>query len=111
MSDFDPNAAGTGSGIYGLPHTVDEARVVLVPVPFEATPSYGGGTEAGPEAIATASHQVDLFDHEDRDHDVVVGERIDRTSVVEQDVRVEDVILDGHTRQSHRRRAASNGRD
>ena len=64
MSDFDPNAAGTGSGIYGLPYTVDEARVVLVPVPFEATTSYGGGTAGGPDAIATASHQVDLFDHE-----------------------------------------------
>ncbi len=64
MSRFDPNAPGTGSGIYGLPHTVDEARVVLVPVPFEATTSYGGGTEHGPEAIAVASHQVDLFDHE-----------------------------------------------
>ena len=64
MSSFDPNAPGTGSGIFGLPHTVDEARVVLVPVPFEATTSYGGGTERGPEAIAVASHQVDLFDHE-----------------------------------------------
>jgi agmatinase len=62
---FDPNAAaGTGSGIYGLPHPVDEAKVVVVPVPFEATCSYGGGTAGGPAAILHASRQVDLFDVE-----------------------------------------------
>jgi agmatinase len=62
---FDPNAAAApGSGIYGLPHTPDEARVVLVPVPWEATTSYGGGAADGPAAILAASRQVDLFDVE-----------------------------------------------
>jgi agmatinase len=62
---FDPDAASAeGSGIYGLPHTPEEARVVIVPVPFEATTSYGGGTSAGPRAIFEASKQVDLFDRE-----------------------------------------------
>lgn len=62
---FDPNAAAApGSGIYGLPHSPDEARVVLLPVPFEATTSYGGGTANGPSAILAASRQVDLFDLE-----------------------------------------------
>lgn len=65
MSTFDPNAAAKeGSGIYGLPHTADEARVVLLPVPFEATTSYGGGTSEGPRAVLEASRQVDLFDVE-----------------------------------------------
>jgi agmatinase len=65
MSTFDPNAAAVpGSGIFGLPHTPDEARVVLIPVPWEATVSYGGGTARGPEAILEASRQVDLFDRE-----------------------------------------------
>jgi agmatinase len=65
MTQFDPGAAAApGSGIFGLPHTVAEARVALVPVPFEATTSYGGGTSAGPRAILAASHQVDLFDVE-----------------------------------------------
>jgi len=42
---FDPSAAAPpGSGIFGLPHTPEEAYVVLIPVPFEATTSYGGGT-------------------------------------------------------------------
>jgi agmatinase len=62
---FDPNAAASpDSGIYGLPHTPDEAQVVLIPVPFEATTSYGGGTSDGPSAILEASRQVDLFDIE-----------------------------------------------
>ena len=62
---FDPDAAAsTGSGIYGLPFTPEESRVVIVPVPFEATTSYGGGTSRGPAAILEASKQVDLFDHE-----------------------------------------------
>jgi len=62
---FDPGAAASPeSGIFGLPHTPDEAHVVLVPVPFEATTSYGGGTSEGPAAVLNASRQVDLFDVE-----------------------------------------------
>jgi agmatinase len=60
---FDPNApAQPGSGIFGLPHEEAEALVVLVPVPWEATTSYGGGAAEGPRAIFDASRQVDLFD-------------------------------------------------
>lgn len=62
---FDPDAAAApGSGIYGLPYTPEESKIVLIPVPFEATTSYGGGTAEGPAAILAASHQVDLFDRE-----------------------------------------------
>jgi agmatinase len=60
---FDPGAAAApGSGVFGLPHTPEQARVVLLPVAFEATTSYGGGTARGPEAILAASRQIDLFD-------------------------------------------------
>jgi agmatinase len=60
---FDPNApAQPGSGIFGLPHSEAEALVVLVPVPWEATTSYGGGAAEGPRAIFDASMQVDLYD-------------------------------------------------
>ena len=63
--DFDPNSASLpDSGAFGLPHTAEQAHVILVPVPFEATTSYGGGTSDGPEAILEASRQVDLFDLE-----------------------------------------------
>ncbi|MBU8897821.1 agmatinase family protein [Corallococcus sp. M34] len=62
---FDPSAAAqSDSGIFGLPHTPEEAHVVVIPVPFEATTSYGGGTSDGPSAVLEASRQVDLFDVE-----------------------------------------------
>ena len=61
---FDPDAPATGDGIYGLPFTPAESRVVVLPVPFEATTSYGGGTSKGPAAVLEASKQVDLFDRE-----------------------------------------------
>ena len=60
---FDPDAAGTpGSGIFGLPFTREQAGIVLLPVPFDATTSYGHGTARGPDAIFDASMQVDLYD-------------------------------------------------
>ena len=63
MTPFDPDApAAPGSGIFGLECTREDARVVLLPVPFAATVSYGAGAERGPEAILAASHQVDLYD-------------------------------------------------
>ena len=64
MKPFDPNAAAAGDGIFGLPHSPANARVILLPVPFEATTSYGGGTSNGPAAILKASRQVELFDLE-----------------------------------------------
>jgi agmatinase len=65
MSQFDPNAAATeDSGIFGLPYSFQEAKLVFLPVPWEATTSYGGGTAKGPKAILEASRQVDLFDFE-----------------------------------------------
>jgi len=65
MNGFDPNAAADPSaGVFGLPHRPEDAGVVLVPVPWEATTSYRPGTARGPSAILAASHQVDLFDVE-----------------------------------------------
>jgi agmatinase len=60
---FDPNAAASAeSGIFGLPYSVEEAKLILLPVTWEATTSYGGGTANGPDAIFRASKQIDLFD-------------------------------------------------
>lgn len=62
---FDPDAAApSDSGIYGLPFTAEDSHVIVIPVPFEATTSYGGGTSNGPAAVLEASRQVDLFDHD-----------------------------------------------
>src|SRR5258706_15406999 len=62
---FDPDAAAApDAGIYGLGHTAERARVVLIPVPWDATTSYRVGAARGPVAILAASRQVDLFDLE-----------------------------------------------
>jgi len=59
---FDPNSPGdANANIYGLPFTCEESDIVLVPVPWEVTTSYGAGTSHGPKAIFDASFQVDLF--------------------------------------------------
>ena len=61
--DFDPDGAtGADEGLFGLPTSLEDARAVVVPVPFEATVSYGDGTVNGPAAILRASCQVDLYD-------------------------------------------------
>mgnify|MGYP003561852202 CR=1 FL=1 len=39
----------------------DKARAVVIPFGLEASVSYGGGTAAGPAAILTASHQLELL--------------------------------------------------
>ncbi len=64
QANFDPSGAAAHDGIFGLPFSPEESRVVLVPVPWEATVSYGAGTAGGPAAILAASRQVDLFDRE-----------------------------------------------
>ena len=61
---FDPNAPANAGGIFGLPHSPADSRIVLIPVPWEATVSYGSGTAEGPAAILRASRQVDLLDRD-----------------------------------------------
>jgi agmatinase len=63
MTAYDPNtAAAKDSGIYGLNDSLSDAQLVFLPVPWEATTSYGSGTSSGPMAILNASRQVDLYD-------------------------------------------------
>jgi len=51
----------------------DTARAVVMPVPYEASVSYGAGTRGGPHAIIAASRQVETYDHEFRDEPCKVG--------------------------------------
>jgi len=46
------------------PLPVREAEAVILPIPYEATTTYGAGTREGPEAILAASRQVELWDEE-----------------------------------------------
>jgi agmatinase len=40
------------------------AEVVILPVPYESTTSFGSGTAAGPAAILAASRYIETYDHE-----------------------------------------------
>lgn len=44
---------------------VKEAEAVILPIPYEATTTYGAGTREAPEAILAASRQVELWDPEE----------------------------------------------
>ena len=59
----------TPDNFLGLPEpfsTYEEAGALILPIPFEATVTYGSGTVHGPAAIIEASKQVELYD---REHD------------------------------------------
>ena len=65
IKNFDPSQPGLAdASIFGLPFTADESDIVIIPVPWEVTVSYGAGASEGPEAIFNASFQVDLL-HQD----------------------------------------------
>lgn len=50
--------------IFSLPSSLELSKIVLIPVPWDVTTSYGGGAALGPRAIFNASTQVDLYDYE-----------------------------------------------
>jgi len=61
IADFDPNQPGVAdSSIFGLPFTAEESELIIIPVPWEVTVSYGAGASSGPESILSASFQIDL---------------------------------------------------
>lgn len=65
FSTFDPNSAGNpNNNIFGLPFSEEEARLIILPVPWEVSVSFGSGTARAAEQIKKASLQVDLFDPE-----------------------------------------------
>lgn len=43
---------------------LEEADVVVIPVPYDSTTSYGGGTKFGPSAIIDASAYLEMYDIE-----------------------------------------------
>lgn len=63
LSQFDPNSSGNPNyNIFGLPFSEEDARLVILPVPWEVTVSYLSGTARAPERIKKASLHVDLLD-------------------------------------------------
>lgn len=51
----------------------ERARALVLPVPYEATTSWGSGTRRGPRAILEASRYVELYDQELDQESYVVG--------------------------------------
>lgn len=63
LSIFDQNFVGNpNNNIFGLPFTEEEARLVILPVPWEVTVSYAAGTARASEHIFKCSKQVDIYD-------------------------------------------------
>lgn len=61
MEEFDPNGVGVKGTLFALPYTVDEAEIVVLPVPWDVTVSYGSGTAQAPNSILDSSSQIDYF--------------------------------------------------
>jgi agmatinase len=51
-------------GLEGEAARFESAGVVILPIPYEATVSYRGGTRLGPDAILQASRFLELYDQE-----------------------------------------------
>lgn len=65
LSHFDSNIASNPKNtIFGLPFTEEDARLIILPIPWEVTVSSGSGTSRAGEHIFEASMQVDVFDAE-----------------------------------------------
>jgi agmatinase len=74
----DPRLGDLPDGLQGLPWELPHrflglegpegelagAGAVILPVPYESTTSYGGGTRWGPRAILEASRYIELYDQE-----------------------------------------------
>jgi agmatinase len=65
LSKFDSNGpSNPKNNIFGLPFTEEDARLVILPIPWEVTVSYGAGTSRSCEHVFHASMQVDIQDTE-----------------------------------------------
>lgn len=61
IDSFDPNQPGlSDASLFGLPFSAEHSELIIVPVPWEVTVSYGAGASEGVEAVFEASFQVDL---------------------------------------------------
>ncbi len=59
LEDFNPNGVGVKGTLFGLPFDTESAEVIVIPIPWDVTVSYGSGTAQAPAAILEASAQID----------------------------------------------------
>jgi len=65
INNFNPNDPGLqGASLFGLPFDAEQSEIIVIPVPWEVTVSYGSGASAGIDAVFNASFQVDLAHQE-----------------------------------------------
>ncbi|MFA5533702.1 MAG: arginase family protein, partial [Mariniphaga sp.] len=63
IKEFNPSGVGLkNDNFIGLPFTEESAQLVIIPIPWDVTVSYGEGTALAPSAILEASSQLDLLD-------------------------------------------------
>ncbi|MBP9706849.1 MAG: agmatinase [Oligoflexales bacterium] len=55
-------APETEAGLFGSPFNNEEANLVILGIPWDATCSYGRGSALTPKSISKVSHQLDLSD-------------------------------------------------
>lgn len=68
IKSFDPGNVGQQNGkLFGLPFDEVDCPLVIIPVPWDVTVSYGDGTHNGPKAILEASPQLDFYDTDNPD--------------------------------------------
>ena len=62
LKNFDPSQPGLEDGtVFGLPFSAEDSEIIVIPIPWEVTVSYGSGASKGPDAILEASYQIDLL--------------------------------------------------
>jgi agmatinase len=59
----------TFGGLLPEQSAFERSQVVILPIPYEQTTTYGAGTRDGPRALITASRNLELYD-EELDYDV-----------------------------------------
>lgn len=65
IDHFNPNDPGlSDASLFGLPFGAEHSDIVVIPVPWEVTVSYGAGASEGVDAVFDASFQVDLAHQE-----------------------------------------------
>ena len=64
LSDLPWELPYTFLGLDEERSAIDSANAVILPVPYEATTSYGAGAAAGPRGIIESSRYMELYDQE-----------------------------------------------
>ena len=65
INNFNPNDPGlSDASLFGLPFGAEHSEIIVIPVPWEVTVSYGAGASEGVDAVFDASFQVDLAHQE-----------------------------------------------